>query len=84
MKISLVNPGEKEFQPFTLHLTLEKMDEAAALHAIFNHAGITNVLARHGIDDEEVRSAICKAIGGMPDEGYDVWAELCRELKKGC
>ncbi len=36
--------SKKQFEPFTLTITIEKASEAEALHNVFNHGGLCDYL----------------------------------------
>lgn len=77
MKVAATrNETPPKFEPVTLSITLETLDEAAAMFAIFNVNTTCEVSRQAGISPSQIRDAIANQVSGARERGNHWHARL--------
>jgi len=82
MKVQGKTSSANKFNPVTIELTFETMDEVAAVQVLFNNRKIADeLLIPNGVDDDAIRACIKTELGGEDPEITKQWSTLLSLLK---
>jgi len=56
---------ESDFRPITIAITLESQEQLDAFGSLFNYLDVSDYLAEHGMDAENIYSEITRAGGDI-------------------